>query len=128
MKRWEKERERPKIPLSTHIRTNAKMKIKPLWANQLCELHKIISSFKIILEKEYQSLDDNLCNHMMKVKKTMLLQNSFNTWPLSGSWPFQNTYVCITSAPPSLLLAIKPGHIWQLLWNIPRINRIHVTK
>lgn len=43
-----------------------------------------------------------------------------HTWPLLGSCPSQNTYVCIKSAPPSLLLAINPGHIWD--------NLIHYTK
>lgn len=30
---------------------------------------------------------------------------------LVGSWTSQNTYVCITSSPPSFAFAIRSGHI-----------------
>jgi hypothetical protein len=41
---------------------------------------------------------------------------------LTGSWTFQNTYVWITSRPPSLALAMSVGHICQFFAEIWRIN------
>lgn len=42
----------------------------------------------------------------------MRSKDEFFTLPGEGSWPFQKTYVSITSKPPFLAFFIRPSHIY----------------
>lgn len=62
-------------------------------------------------------------------KEPTFLPASVTTCPGEGSWPFQKTYVCTTSRPPSLAFCIRSGHICapEETSTQPRDSKTHST-
>lgn len=118
----------PIFPFCLYERANPEAYIEALSLNFFDEFHKIIPSCKVVLMKWYHIsfqplIYGNIFHAFWQVPCTHIeMERRAFTWPLTGSWTFQNTYVCITSRPPSLALAMSVGHICQFFSETWRIN------
>lgn len=64
------EKVRPKIPLSTNIRSYTKMEIESIGSHELHELDDIISLLKVILKKKVQKKVSSLRSIYIQYRET----------------------------------------------------------
>jgi hypothetical protein len=104
----------PEIPLGADVGANAEVHVESGLLHQLDEVHQIIPTLEVVLRTGSQPPTTSRTADEGGKETDIFFTSvaaSVTTCRREGSWPFQKTYVCTTSRPPSLAFCIRSGHI-----------------